>query len=152
FTQYSIKEGFPSVVALSVIVAQDGSIWSATKAGVAHLQNGHFRNYSMADGLSSDRIASVFQDYKGGIWAATSAGIDRLAGDRFVALRGAEDVVDVPYNSLHEDSSGNLYALSLTDGISRIANTQIFNIHHTMEVSWMTQGPGHDLWFSGRQG
>jgi signal transduction histidine kinase len=116
------------------------------------MQSGHLRNYTMTDGLSSDRITSVYQDQKGGIWAGTSAGIDRLAGDRFVPVPAAADVSDVPYNSLREDALGNLYALSLTSGISRIANNRIFNIRQTMEVSGMVEGPQRDLWFSGRQG
>src|SRR4029077_14637044 len=106
---------------------------------------------TMADGLSSDRITTVYQDQKGGIWAGTSAGIDRLAGDRFVPVAAPADVSDVPYNSLREDALGNLYALSLTSGISRIANNRIFNIPQTMEVSGMVHGPQRDLWFSGRE-
>jgi signal transduction histidine kinase/ligand-binding sensor domain-containing protein len=152
FTQYSISQGLPSDVALSVMVAQDGSLWTATGGGLARMQGGHLRNYTMADGLSSDRIISVYEDQKGGIWAATSAGIDRLAGDRFVPVSPPPDVGDAPYNSLREDALGNLYALSLTSGISRIANNRIFNIRQTMEVSGMVQGPQHNLWFSGRQG
>jgi len=152
FTQYSISQGLPSDVVLSVISAQDGSLWIATGGGLVHMQSGHWRNYTMADGLSSDRITTVYQDQKGGIWAGTSAGIDRLAGDRFVPVAAPADVSDVPYNSLREDALGNLYALSLTSGISRIANNRIFNIRQIVEVSGMVEGRQHDLWFSGRQG
>jgi signal transduction histidine kinase len=152
FTQYSISQGLPSDVVVSLISAQDGSLWIATGGGLVHMQSGHLRNYTMADGLSSDRITTVYQDQKGGIWAGTSAGIDRLAGDRFVPVAAPADVSDVPYNSLREDALGNLYALSLTSGISRIANNRIFNVRHTMEVYAMVEGPHHDLWFSGRQG
>jgi len=152
FTQYSISQGLPSDVAVSVIAAQDGSLWIATGGGLARMLSGHLRNYTMADGLSSDRITSVYEDRKGGIWAGTSAGIDRLAGDRFVPVSAPADVSDAPYNSLREDALGNLYALSLTSGISRIANNRILNIRQTMEVSGMVLGLQHDLWFSGRQG
>jgi ligand-binding sensor domain-containing protein len=152
FTQYSILQGLPSDVVVSVIVAHDGSLWIATGAGLVHMQNGHLRNYTMADGLSSDGITSVYEDQKGGIWAGTSTGVDRLAEDRFIPLRAPADVSDAPYNSLREDALGNLYALSLTSGISRIADNRIFDIRRTMEVSGMVEGPQHDLWFSGRQG
>jgi signal transduction histidine kinase/ligand-binding sensor domain-containing protein len=152
FTQYSISQGLPSDMVVSVISAQDGSLWIATGGGLVHMQSGHLRNYTMADGLSSDRITSVYQDQKGGIWAGTSAGIDRLAGDRFVPVTAPAGVSDVPYSSLREDALGNLYALSLTSGISRIANNRIFNIRQPMEVSGMAEGTQHDLWFSGRQG
>jgi signal transduction histidine kinase/ligand-binding sensor domain-containing protein len=150
FTQYSKSQGLPSEIVLSIVGARDGSLWMATGEGLVHMQNGHFRNYTMADGLSSDRVTSVYEDQKGGIWAGTSAGIDRLAGDRFAPVPA--DVSDVPYNSIREDALGNLYGLSLTSGISRIANNRIFNIRQTMEVSGMVDGPHHDLWFSGRQG
>jgi ligand-binding sensor domain-containing protein len=152
FTQYSITQGLPSVVVLSVIVAQDGSLWIATAGGVAHMQNGHLRNYTTADGLSSDRITSVYEDHRGGIWVASSSGIDRLAGDRFVPLRAPEDVNDAPYNSLNEDALGNLYALSLTNGISRIVNNRISDVRQNMKVTGMVGGPEHELWFSGNQG
>jgi signal transduction histidine kinase/ligand-binding sensor domain-containing protein len=150
FTQFSKSQGLPSEIVVSVIGAQDGSLWIATEGGLVHMQSGHLRNYTMADGLSSDRITSVYQDQKGGIWAGTSAGIDRLAGDRFVPVLAPAG--DAPYNSLREDTLGNLYALSLTSGISRIANNRIFNIRQTVEVSGLVEGPKHDLWFSGRQG
>jgi ligand-binding sensor domain-containing protein len=152
FTEYSIPQGLPSDIVVSIIVAQDGSLWIATGAGLVHMQNGHLRSYTMADGLSSDRITSVYEDHTGGIWAGTSTGIDRLAGDRFVLVPAPAGVSDVPYNSLHEDSLGNLYALSLTNGISRIADNRISNIHQTMAVSGMVEGGERDLWFSGTQG
>jgi signal transduction histidine kinase/ligand-binding sensor domain-containing protein len=152
FTQYSISQGLPSPVVLSIMAARDGSLWIATIEGLSHMQNDHFHNYTIADGLSSDRINTVFQDRRGGIWASTAAGIDHLVGDRFMQVRRATEGVDAPYGPLKEDSFGNLYALSLVNGINRIEDDRLITVNGDLEPSGMVEFGDHDLWFSGRNG
>ena len=152
FISYSRAQGLPSEVVFSIATARDGSLWIATPEGMSHMQNGNFRNYTMADGLSSDRIISVYQDPAGGIWAGTSAGVDRLAGDRFVPVRPGAESGRIPYDALREDSSGNLYALSLANGISRIEDNRLVSVNDALEPSGMIESGEHHFWFSGRNG
>jgi ligand-binding sensor domain-containing protein len=152
FISYSRSEGLPSDVVFSIAAARDGSLWIATPEGLSHMQNGNFRNYTMADGLSSDRVISVYQDRSGGIWAGTSAGIDRLAGDRFVPVRPGAESGGIPYGPLREDSSGNLYALSVVNGISRIEANRLVSVNAALEPLGMVESGGRDFWFSGRSG
>ena len=152
FTQYSTAQGLPGVVVLSLAAARDGSLWIGTTDGLSHMQHEQFRNYTVADGLSSDRIITVVQDRGGEIWAATSAGVDHLVGDRFVPVRGATEEGEVPYGPLQEDSSGNLYAFSLLNGISRIENNRLISINGALQPSGMVESGDHDFWFSGRDG
>jgi signal transduction histidine kinase/ligand-binding sensor domain-containing protein len=152
FTQYSIPQGLPSVVVLSLAAARDGSLWIATNEGLSHMQNERLRNYTKADGLSSDLILTVVQDRAGAIWAATDAGVNRLEGDHFVPVGGAEKEGEVPYGPLREDSFGNLYAFSLVNGISRIADDRLVSVNGTLRPSGMVESHDHDLWFSGKDG
>jgi len=152
FTQYSEQQGLPSSVVICIFAAPDGSLWIATSAGLSHMQNGHFRNYSVADGLSSDLITTVYQDRSGTVWIGTSVGVDRLAGERFVAVPRDARSSDAPFHSLREDSSGDLYAFSQVNGISRLKDDQFFSVSEALAWSGMIETGRHDLWFTGRQG
>jgi ligand-binding sensor domain-containing protein len=150
FTQYLHE--LPSDAVLSIVAARDGSLWIATTEGLSHMVAGTFHNYTSADGLSSDRVTSVFEDSKGGIWAGTISGVDRLAGEHFVPVQAGSETANVPYGPLRQDSTGNLYALSLANGISRIDSGRLIHLSEAIEASGMVESPGHDLWFSGRNG
>jgi signal transduction histidine kinase/ligand-binding sensor domain-containing protein len=152
FTQYSTAQGLASGIVLSLAPAQDGSLWIATTEGLSHMVDGRFRNYTVADGLSSDRILAVVQDRGGGIWAGTDAGVDHLMGVRFVPVRGGTEEGEVPYGPLHEDSFGNLYAFSLVNGISRIADNRFVSVNAALQPSGMVESADHDFWLSGRDG
>jgi PAS domain S-box-containing protein len=151
FTQYGKPQGLPSMVVICIVVAPDGSLWIATDAGLSHMQNGHFRNYSIADGLSSDLITTVYQDRSGGIWVGTSVGVDRLVGDRFVAIP-RDGSSNARFRTLREDSSGDLYAFSETNGISRLKDNRLVSVSETLAWGSMIESGQHDLWFAGRQG
>lgn len=152
FTQYSTTQGLPSVAVLGIVAARDGSLWIATTEGLSHMLHGTFHNYTTTDGLSSDRVTSVFQDREGGIWAGTVSGVDHLIGERFVPIQSGPESESVPYGPLREDSTGNLYALSLANGISRIDAGRLVHLSEAIEASGMVESEDHDLWFSGRNG
>lgn len=151
FTQY--LKGLPSDAVLSIVAVHDGSLWIATTEGLSHmLAGGIFHNYTTADGLSSDRVTSVFEDSEGGIWAGTISGVDRLVGNRFMPIQPGSKTENVPYGPLRQDSTGNLYALSLANGINRIDSGRLIHLSEAIEASGMVESAGHDLWFSGRNG
>lgn len=152
FTQYSTSQGLPSVVVLGIVAARDGSLWIATTEGLSHMLQRTFHNYTTADGLSSDRVNSVFQDRGGGIWAGTVSGVDHLVGERFVPIQSGPETENVLSGPLREDSRGNLYALSLANGISRIDGGRLIHLSEAIEASGMVESDDHDLWFSGRNG
>jgi signal transduction histidine kinase/ligand-binding sensor domain-containing protein len=152
FTQYSTPQGLASKVALCILAARDGSLWIATPEGLSHMENEHFRNYTMADGLSSDRINTVYQDRSGGIWVGTSAGVDHLIGERFVPVRAEPESGNIPYGLIREDSSHNLYALSLVNGINHVENNRLISVNEAIEPSGMIESDAHDFWLGGRNG
>jgi signal transduction histidine kinase/ligand-binding sensor domain-containing protein len=152
FTQYSEPQGLPSMVVRCILAARDGSLWIATPDGLSHMQNGRFRNYTTAQGLSSNRVITVYQDHRGGVWAGTSAGIDRLAGERFVPIPSAQALFNVPYSSLLEDAFGDLYAVSLSEGISRIEGNRVVSVNESLRPSQMVESKDQDLWLSGGGG
>jgi PAS domain S-box-containing protein len=152
FTQYSEQQGLPNNVVVCIVAARDGSIWIATSAGLSHMQNGRFRNYSVADGLSSDLITTIYQDRNGTIWVGTSVGVDRLVGDRFVAVPWDATSGNALFHTLREDSSGDLYAFSEINGISRLKDNRLVSVNQTLAWGSMIEAGRHDVWFSGRQG
>jgi PAS domain S-box-containing protein len=152
FTQYGKPRGLPSMVVICIVVAPDGSLWIATDAGLSHMQNGHFRNYSVADGLSSDSITTVYQDRSGSIWVGTSVGVDRIVGDHFVPVPRDAESTNATFSNLREDSSGDLYALSEINGISRLRDNRFVSVSETLAWGSMIESGRHDLWFAGRQG
>jgi ligand-binding sensor domain-containing protein len=152
FTRYSKPQGLPSDVVRCIVAARDGSLWIATQEGLSHLESGRFRNYTTAGGLSSDRVVTVYQDHSGGVWAGTTGGLDRLTGARFVSVPQAQELLDRLYNSLAEDSFGDLYALSVPSGISRIEGNRLFRLHEGMGPTAMVQSNRQDLWLSSGSG
>jgi PAS domain S-box-containing protein len=152
FTQYGEQQGLPSNIVVSILTARDGSLWIGTLGGLSHMQNGHFRNYSVADGLSSNLISTVYQGRTGTIWVGTSRGVDRLVGDRFVTVPGDSGSSNAMFRNLREDSSGDLYAFSEINGISRLENNRFVSVSETLAWGSVIESGSHDLWFGGRQG
>ena len=65
-----------------LLLADDGSIWAATRRGLAHFQNtANPKQVSVFDhsrGLSEDHVHAIAQDADGNIWLSTNSRISRF--------------------------------------------------------------------------
>ena len=152
FEQYSRQRGLRSDVVRSIVAGPDGSQWFATDDGLTHMYNGHLRNYSTADGLTSNHLIAVYASRRGEILVASSLGIDRMIGDRFMPLSSPRQILDPRYIGFGETRSGELYAFSAPQGISRIESNRLVEIGPHLDLLKMAEFRGRELWFSGGNG
>lgn len=152
FTQFTMEQGLASRIVFQITVAQDNSMWISTPDGLSHFQDGHIRNYTMADGLSSNRILDTHEDRAGKIWVATQGGINRYTPDRFDHLEPTHATDELLVRRFAEDSMGNLYTTDAPNGMSRITRNGLLNLDSKLNLMNMVESPGHDLWFSSRNG
>ncbi len=152
FTQFTIEQGLASRIVFQITAAHDDSLWISTPDGLSHFQAGHIRNYTIADGLSSNRILDTHEDRDGRMWVATQGGIDRYTRDRFERLEPAHATSDLLGRRFAEDSRGNLYTADAPSGISRITKNGRVNLDSKLNLMNMVESPGHNLWFSSRNG
>lgn len=78
WTAFTVEDGLRSGNIRSILVAQDGTLWFGTDAGVGHY-DGSWRWMTAADGLPAGKVHAIAQTADGALWFATSAGLARLA-------------------------------------------------------------------------
>ena len=152
FRQFTMEQGLLSRIVFQITVARDGSLWIATPDGLSHRKDGRIRNYTTADGLSSNRILDTHEDRAGTLWIATQGGINRFTANGFVCVQATPAADDVLARRFAEDSLGNLYATDAPRGISRISQNGFVLLDNKLRLMNMVESPGHDLWFSSREG
>ncbi len=80
WTAFTVEDGLRSGNILSILVAQDGTLWFGTDAGAGHY-DGSWRWLNEKDGLPGSRVRAIAQTADGALWFATNAGLARLASD-----------------------------------------------------------------------
>ncbi len=80
WTTFTVEDGLRSGNILSILVAQDGTLWFGTDAGAGHY-DGSWRWLTEADRLPAGRVHAMAQTADGALWFATSAGLARLTPD-----------------------------------------------------------------------
>ncbi len=80
WTVFTVEDGLRSANVLSILVAQDGTLWFGTDAGAGHY-DGSWGWLTEADGLPASKVRAMAQTPDGALWFATNAGLARLAPD-----------------------------------------------------------------------
>lgn len=132
----------------SIVAARDGSLWFATRHGVARLRDGRIRRYGTADGLSSNSTYKVFEDRAGRLLVGNKRGIDLLVDDRFerfsphVPMSIAVPMGEARSGGLFVEIDDSLFALRF-DGDRVDVVPELYR-----ENSLVETGSG-ELWFAG---
>ena len=77
---FTVEDGLRSGNILSVLVAQDGTLWFGSDAGAGHY-DGSWQWLTEADGLPAGRVRAMAQTADAALWFATDAGLARRAAD-----------------------------------------------------------------------
>lgn len=132
----------------SIEPARDGSVWLATRNGVAVVRNEGVRIYTTADGLSSNRVFKLFEDTAGTMLAGTASGVDRLVGDRFEPVPRLPRAISLP---LGQDRSGGLFVELDEESMAlRIQGDRVDALPELERQTGMTETDSGELWFAGR--
>ena len=118
--------GIQSNAVNQLLLARDGSIWAATRKGLAHFAHperpAEVRVYGRAQGLTDEHVHALAQDAEDNLWLSTNMHIARFnvkrrAFDNFAARDGVPSG-DFVSASVAQDDRGNVYFGSLT-GVCR---------------------------------
>ncbi len=72
---YTVRDGLPSDVILSLAAAPDGALWVGTPDGLSRIRRGVVTSFTSADGLPDDFIRSLLADADGSLWVGTRRGL-----------------------------------------------------------------------------
>jgi signal transduction histidine kinase/ligand-binding sensor domain-containing protein len=102
-------EQLPSTSISRLLVSRDGTLWIATRKGLASWKDGKLRGYPEVGGW----VAAIIEDREGTVWAGIWMGGQGdicAVHNGTVACYGKDGSLGLGVLSLYEDSQGNLWA------------------------------------------
>lgn len=75
FTNYTVKEGLPSILILDIHQDFKGKMWFATEGGgICSYDGKTFTHFTKKEGLTSNSVQCISEDKKGNLWFGTQEG------------------------------------------------------------------------------
>ncbi|MFY8134609.1 MAG: two-component regulator propeller domain-containing protein, partial [Aquimonas sp.] len=117
-------DGLPNSRVLSLLLDQDGALWTATNGGLMRLGAAPFSTFTDAQGLSDNFVRSLLTTRAGELWVGTGRGLNRLREGR---LQTPEDpqLAEVSVLSLAEDRDGSLLVGTFDRGVLRVRDGRV---------------------------
>ncbi len=129
FARTAWSAQLPSRHVNQLLEARDGSLWVATKQGIAHVVGGKPRIYDTRDGLPNQAVSAVYEDGKGTIWAGTAGGgLARYQHGVWEKLPLSQWLPVTEISAPHafcEDPDGNLWIAVNFGGLVRYRDGQV---------------------------
>ncbi|MFA5911171.1 MAG: two-component regulator propeller domain-containing protein [Vicinamibacterales bacterium] len=136
--QRFVTERSRDALGLSIrdILEDDGGLWIATDAGLAHLQrDGTLRSFGPAQGLSRTSVRSLLRDRAGTLWIGTDLGLNRYRDGQFTVLTKADGLSHNVIVSLVEDREGSVWIGTDGGGINRWRDGALTSFTSTLGLS-----------------
>ena len=131
---YSVRNGLPSDVILSLAAAPNGDMWVGTPDGLSRIRASVVNTFTSADGLPDDFIRSLLVDADGSLWIATRRGLTHWirpldgesSGMRMETFTQSEGLGSDLVGAMARDTSGDLWVATFS-GLSRLHEGTITN-------------------------
>jgi len=120
---YTTADGLAHNVVLALRQSSDDRIWIGTLGGLTEFKEGRFRSYTMAQGLSDNRISPIVEDHEGNLWLGSLSGASKMTTSGLVSY----PIRAIIY-SIHEDSAGQIFAVSDHGVINRIDGSSFTSV------------------------
>lgn len=136
--QRFVTERSRDALGLSIrdILEDDGGLWIATDAGLAHLlRDGTLRSFGPAQGLSRTSVRSLLRDRSGTLWIGTDLGLNRYRDGKFTVLTKADGLSHNVIASLVEDRDGSVWIGTDGGGINRWRDGALTSFTSTLGLS-----------------
>jgi ligand-binding sensor domain-containing protein/signal transduction histidine kinase len=157
FSAYTSKEGLPGETVVSMIEAQDGSLWvSIQEAGLARIKDGKITAFTTADGLSNNNIRFVKEDGAGRLWIGTDDGLNRYENGKFRVYRAKDGLFSDTVNVGYHDRAGNFW-VGTDKGLTQFRDGNLIP-HETKDalpvegVTQIHEAQDGSLWLGTRSG
>ncbi|MFT5143009.1 MAG: signal transduction histidine kinase/ligand-binding sensor domain-containing protein [Rhodothermales bacterium] len=126
FSNVTVKEGLPSPIVMSVLLARDGTIWAGTyDGGIASIKDETVRVFNRQDGLAGDMVLAMYQSGDGALWVGTyGGGITRIVDGFLESLTTHDGLHDDVIYSIVEDDDENLWMTS-NNGLFSVPRAQL---------------------------
>src|SRR5580692_1322777 len=110
-SNFTTQDGLPSDSITAVAENGSGRLWIGTQAGLAVLQDGHFKTLGGSTMFSGKPVTMLYHDQHGNMWVgAAGVGIFHYDGDKFVQLRApAVDSLLLDPHCLLVDKKGRIW-------------------------------------------
>jgi signal transduction histidine kinase/streptogramin lyase len=145
----SVKQGSSAAIVVSVLSAQDGSVWLSSSSGLYRLNNGQMTIYrkhaelathavepssvrEVVDSAVPDNAVSLFQDDQGRIWVFSRSSVAYFETDRFTAVSA------LPGGFVHSiagDAAGNLWISNQDRGLYHLIGQNLIE-----QIPWAKLG------------
>lgn len=119
---YSTTEEIPNPFCITLITANDGSIWYGSYGGGAvRFKDGSSTIFDTRKGLRSDQVLSIYEDSNNDIWIGTfNYGLSKVVGDSLFTFSPKDGLPSANYAGIMEDNS-NMMWLATGNGITKVS-------------------------------
>ncbi|HET9710989.1 MAG TPA: two-component regulator propeller domain-containing protein, partial [Pyrinomonadaceae bacterium] len=155
---FTIADGLPSNVPMTVLTSHDGSLWSGFNCGgLARFDGSGFRIYTEKDGLLNDCVWSLAEDANHDLWIGTfGGGIFRFRNGSFTQYSKAQGLASEKVVAIVPARDGSLWCAT-NRGVSRLHNGQVRNYKmadglSSDKVLRIYEDRGGGIWVGGMKG
>jgi signal transduction histidine kinase/ligand-binding sensor domain-containing protein len=141
---YGMKQGAPTDLFISLLLARDRSIWAGHAAGVCRLAGETFHCFSSTEGAPHAMVEDIHEDAAGDVWLGTNEdGLYRVHEGKFTRFTTEQGLPSNTHYAVLEDDYGHLWTSS-SIGIARIdkaslhdgtARVRLFDEHQGMRTA-----------------
>jgi signal transduction histidine kinase len=119
---YSTAEEIPNPFCITLITANDGSIWYGSYGGGAvRFKDGISTIFDTEKGLRSDQVLSIYEDSNNDIWIGTfNYGLSKVVGDSLFTFSPKDGLPSANYAGIMEDNSNTMW-LATGNGITKVS-------------------------------
>lgn len=141
---FTVKDGLPNNVLMTVIATHDGAVWTgANCGGLTRFDGTHFQTFNEQHGLKNSCVYSLAEDANHDLWIGTSGGgvfryhngtftqyskREGLPDDRVTSVLAARDgsVWSATAGGLARLKDGHVRTFTTADGLSTNAPVKVF--------------------------
>ncbi|MBP6414265.1 MAG: SpoIIE family protein phosphatase [Bacteroidia bacterium] len=130
FTNYTVKEGLPSILILDIHQDFKGKMWFATEGGgICSYDGKTFTHFTKKEGLTSNSVQCISEDKKGNLWFGTQEGCMLYDGKYLTTLTEKEGLINNTVQDILQDTDGNMW-LGTRKGLSKISKQQLSKLNN----------------------
>lgn len=124
-------EGLPNSRVLSLLLDQDGALWTATNGGLMRLGSAPFSTLTDAQGLSDNFVRAILRTRDGALWIGTGRGLNLWKEGRLQPPLQDPQLAGASVLSLAEDHDGSLLVGTFDRGVLRARDGRVVETINT---------------------